>query len=151
MNRTYVKVVDSQVSHHSVDELWSSLGSPGHGAKILFTGVVRNSNLGKKVLAVSYDAFIPMTEKVFLEICEEARARSGPDLDLLLVHRIGRLEVGEISIAIVASSPHRDEAYQASRFIIENVKHRAPIWKKEHYEDGETQWLEGHALCSHSE
>jgi len=149
MNRTYIKVVETSVALSTLDTLWSSVGCSEHGAKILFTGVVRKSNLGKKVIAVSYDAYIPMVEQVFRSICDEARAKWGADLDLLLVHRVGRLEVGEISIAIASSSPHRDEAYQVSRYIIENVKHRAPIWKKEHYEDGETQWLEGHALCGH--
>ncbi|MCM2279943.1 MAG: molybdenum cofactor biosynthesis protein MoaE [Oligoflexia bacterium] len=124
---------------------------PGHGAETLFLGVVREHNLGRKVLGVSYDAFAPLAETVLREICKEARARWGESLKFAVTHRTGRLDVGEISVAIAVGSRHRDEAYQASRYVIEELKIRAPIWKKEHYEDGESEWLKGHALCSHGE
>jgi molybdopterin synthase catalytic subunit len=116
------------------------------GAQVLFLGKVRATNAGKRVLAVSYDAFGPLAERTLGEICREAEAKC-PGLTARVWHRIGRLEVGEISVAIVVSSPHRREAYEASRSMIDEIKHRAPIWKKEHYEDGETEWLQGHALC----
>jgi molybdopterin synthase catalytic subunit len=101
------------------------------------------------VEAVAYDAFQPLAEKVLGEISEEARLKYANDLKVVLQHRTGKLKVGEISLAIAVSSRHRDEAYEASRYIIEELKQRAPIWKKEYYTDGETDWLKGHALCGH--
>ena len=131
-----------------IDEVSQLLCDPACGAQLIFTGTVRNLNQGKKVRAVSYDAFVPLTEKVLREICQEARDKWA--VSVVLWHRLGRVEVGEISVAIGVSSVHRDEAYQASRQVIEELKHRAPIWKQEHYEQGESQWLQGHALCGHS-
>ncbi len=121
-----------------------------HGAQSVFSGIVRNHNHGKKVLGVSYDAFAPLAHKEFEKICREAQARFGSDLQIQLWHRIGRLDVGDLSVAIIVSSKHRDEAFKANRYIIEELKNRAPIWKMEHYEDGNSAWLKGHALCSHS-
>jgi len=120
-----------------------------HGAQNFFFGAVREVNHGQKVTAVAYDAFVPLAEKVLREICLEAQTRWGGDLEFILIHRTGRLGVGEISVAIGVTARHRDEAYQASRYVIEELKVRAPIWKKEFYESGETQWLKGHALCGH--
>ena len=102
---------------------------------------------GRRVVAVSYDVFEPLALSAFREICEKAREKWGKELRIFLVHRKGTLEIGEIAVAIGVSSAHRDEAYQASRFIIEEVKHKAPIWKKEHYERGESEWVQGHSLC----
>jgi molybdopterin synthase catalytic subunit len=125
------------------------LSDPRHGAQLLFHGVVRNTNHGRQVQAVSYDAHPALAETCFREICQEASGRWGETLQVALIHRVGRLEVGEISVSIAIGLPHRDEAYQASRYVIEELKKRAPIWKKEHYIDGESEWLQGHALCSH--
>jgi molybdopterin synthase catalytic subunit len=81
------------------------------------------------------------------EICAEVRREIGAEFRIAIIHRVGLVSVGECSIAIGVSSAHRDEAYRASRFIIEQVKHRIPIWKKEIYHDGEGRWLEGCSLC----
>ena len=126
-----------------------SVANPAHGGEVHFFGVVRDLNDGRRVLAVSYEAHAPLCEATFREIAEAMVQRYGPALDVALVHRVGRLAVGEVSIAICVSSPHRDEAYRASRDIIEAVKHRAPIWKQEHYVDGDSGWVQGHALCAH--
>ncbi len=123
---------------------------PIHGAEILFLGKIRNHNLGKAVRAVSYDAHPTLAQKVLREICEEAQGKWGNDLCLIVIHRVGRVEINEISVVIQVSSTHRDEAYQASRYVIEQLKDRVPIWKKEHYLEGESEWLQGHALCSHA-
>jgi molybdopterin synthase catalytic subunit len=132
-----------------IDDLLSESSlRPAHGAQVLFTGMVRNHNLGKQVLGVSYDAFEPLAEKVLLAIGEEARKKWG-EVSIRIVHRVGRLEVGEISVAILVTSPHRKEAWGASQEVIEKLKTNAPIWKKEHYGDGESQWLKGHSLCGH--
>ena len=101
-------------------------------------------------MAVSYDAFVPLAEQILKEIADEACKQWGEDLRIFIQHRTGRLEPGEVSVAIGVSSMHRNESYLASRYIIEQIKVRAPIWKKEHYENGETEWLKGHALCQHA-
>ena len=122
---------------------------PTHGAVATFVGQIRNHNLGKTVSGVSYDVFVPLAKNIFEAICGRARRQWGDDLNIWLVHHKGHLAVGGLSIVIAVSSPHRDEAFQACRFIIEEVKHRAPIWKQEHYPDGDSEWVKGHALCSH--
>lgn len=128
----------------SVDGVRGMIGCGSCGAEVLFFGVVRNSNDGRSVTAVSYDAFKPLAESVFSEICAEVLVKWGQSLRVALFHRIGRLVVGEISVAIAVGSPHRAEAYDASRYVIEQIKIRAPIWKKEHYADGDSEWLKGH-------
>jgi molybdopterin synthase catalytic subunit len=126
------------------------LATRGHGGQNFFLGRVRAQNHGKNVVAVSYDAFEPLACRVFETLILEARAKWGQGIVAQIVHRVGRLEVGEVSVWIGVSAPHRDEAYQASRYLIEQIKLRAPVWKKEHYENGETEWLKGHALCGHA-
>lgn len=121
-----------------------------NGAETLFVGTVRNHNLGKKVLGVSYDVFEPLAKQSFREICEEALAKWGTALDCYVVHAKGRLDIGGVSIVIAVGSPHRDEAFQACRYIIEEIKHRSPVWKLEHYEDGDSEWTQGCELCTHS-
>jgi molybdopterin synthase catalytic subunit len=112
------------------------------GAALLFVGVVRETNDGREVDHLEYSAFAPMAERVMHEIAAEAAARWETG-DLAVVHRVGRLELGEASVAIVVASPHRDAAYQASRYIIEELKRRVPVWKREGYVDGEREWLPG--------
>ena len=119
----------------------------GHGAQTTFFGAVRARNAGRNVVAVAYDAFEPLAVQTLREIANEARGKWGHDLKIYVAHRTGSLAVGEVSVGIGVSSKHRDEAYQASRYIIEQIKLRAPIWKKEIYDNGETEWLKGHALC----
>ena len=121
---------------------------PAHGGLTTFFGIVRNRNHGRQVEAVSYDGYVPLAEKMLRDICEEAQQKWGA-MRVYVVHRLGKLGVGETSVAIGVSTPHRDEAYEASRYVIEQLKVRLPVWKKEHYMNGETEWLRGHALCGH--
>ncbi|MBI3554821.1 MAG: molybdenum cofactor biosynthesis protein MoaE [Deltaproteobacteria bacterium] len=146
MSNIHVQVSDAVITSQEITGL---LDNPGHGAQILFSGVVRNSNLGRQVNGVSYDAFAPLTTRTLHEICVEAQSKWGAGLQFHVLHRTGLVQVGEASLLIAVSAPHRDEAYKASRYVIEQIKVRAPIWKKEHYIDGESEWLKGHALCSH--
>ncbi|MFM7123625.1 MAG: molybdenum cofactor biosynthesis protein MoaE [Fluviibacter sp.] len=120
-----------------------------HGAADLFIGTVRNVNLGKAVKGVSYDVFDELTLNVFRNLANESRQRWGDKLNIYIEHFKGRLDILGVSILIAVSSPHRDESFKACRFIIEEIKHRAPIWKQEHYIDGDSDWVQGHALCSH--
>ena len=119
------------------------------GAQNYFFGSVRKHNHGKKVAAVEYDAAIPLCENILAQISKEAIERWQVN-KVIVIHRIGKLSVGEMSVGIGVSSDHRDESYLESRYIIEEIKKRAPIWKKEYYEHGETEWLKGHALCQHT-
>jgi molybdopterin synthase catalytic subunit len=111
------------------------------GAACLFVGVVRNVNGGRPVLRLEYEAYEEMALPLMQEIAAEARRRF-PVTTLRLVHRLGRLEIGEASVAVAAVSPHRAEAFAACRFAIDTLKARVPIWKKEFYADG-SSWLGG--------
>ena len=147
MGNLFVDVVETEIYS---DQVASWRPDLSHGGGNIFLGYVRNVNLGKKVIAVSYDAFAPLAKKVFQDIAGEAQNKWGKDLNIYISHRVGKLEIGDISVAIYVTSRHRDESYQASRYIIEEIKTRAPIWKKEFYESGETEWVRGHALCGHA-
>jgi molybdopterin synthase catalytic subunit len=113
----------------------------GDGAVATFTGLVRNCNQGRKVRFLEYEAYEPLALRVLGRIVEESRA-TWPDVRLGLHHRVGRLEIGDASIIIVAVSPHRADAFAACRYAIERVKQIVPIWKREHFEGGDV-WLEG--------
>ena len=111
------------------------------GAVVTFLGVVRNHNAGRCVRYLEYDAYEPLALKVFGRIAEEAGER-WPGVRLALHHRVGRLEIGDASVAIAAASAHRADAFAASRYAIERVKQIAPIWKHEFFEGGDV-WIEG--------
>ena len=115
--------------------------APSDGALCLFVGVVRSESAGRSVERLEYEAYEEMALPLMEEIAGETRGRF-PVSAVRLVHRLGRLEIGETSVAIAVASPHRDEAFAACRFAIDTLKARVPIWKKEHYVDG-TAWLEG--------
>lgn len=118
------------------------VGAPNDGAVLLFLGTVRNQNEGRRVVGMRYDAYVAMAESVLAEIAAEAATRLGTDR-IVVAHRIGNLRVGEVSVAIAVSSPHRAEAYEASRYVIEEIKKRLPVWKEEYYAEGDARWLEG--------
>jgi molybdopterin synthase catalytic subunit len=115
--------------------------TPGDGAVCLFVGVVRNQNGGRPVLHLEYEAYEEMALPQMEEIEAETRRRF-PVTDVRIVHRLGRMEIGEASVAIAAASPHRSEAFAACRWAIDTLKARVLIWKKEFYADG-AAWLEG--------
>jgi molybdopterin synthase catalytic subunit len=117
----------------------SSVHRESHGALATFLGVVRDHNEGRRVLYLEYEAYPEMAEGKMRQIGEEIQER-WPDVQLAIVHRVGRLEIGEISVAIVAASPHRAEAFAACREAIERLKAEVPIWKKEFFEDGSV-WI----------
>ena len=111
------------------------------GAVVTFLGLVRNHNAGRSVRYLEYEAYEPLALKAFERIAAEIADR-WPGARLALHHRIGRLDVGEASVAIAARSAHRAEAYAACRYAIERVKQIAPIWKREHFAGGQV-WIEG--------
>jgi molybdopterin synthase catalytic subunit len=116
--------------------------TPADGAALLFWGVVRQENDGRAVSQLEYSAYGPMAQREMLRIADEARERFGTGA-IHVVHRVGRLEIGEASVAIAVASPHRAEAYEASRYVIEQLKQRVPVWKREGYVDGQTEWVPG--------
>lgn len=133
----------------SIEDAIAFVNAAENGAMSMFVGRVRNHNLGRAVKAVSYDAFNALACNVFREMCEEAISKFDKRLRCYIEHYKGRLEIGGLSVVIAAGSPHRDEAFKACRYLIEELKTRAPIWKQEHYVDGDSEWVQGHALCSH--
>ncbi len=116
-------------------------GDASDGAACLFVGVVRNHNAGRQVLYLEYEAYEEMALAIMQVLADEV-ARRWPVTHVRLVHRLGRLEIGEASVAVAVTAAHRAEAFAACRFAIDTLKARAPIWKKEFYADGAT-WLDG--------
>ena len=120
----------------------SDFPSSVDGACLLFLGVVRDHNKGRGVSGLDYEVYQGMAETTLEAIVHEASQRFGTDR-ITALHRIGELQVGEVSTAIAVATPHRGEAYEASRYIIEELKERLPIWKREHYLDGGSDWVNG--------
>jgi molybdopterin synthase catalytic subunit len=132
------------------DELRSRLTDPGAGAYASFEGWIRNQNEGQAVLRLEYESYEPLAVKEGERVLEEA-AGIFPILKAECVHRVGVLEIGECAVWVGVSSPHRDEAFEACRYIIDQVKVRLPIWKKEHYVDGNSGWVNCERCASHGE
>ncbi|MGH8021196.1 MAG: molybdenum cofactor biosynthesis protein MoaE [Opitutaceae bacterium] len=115
------------------------------GGFVSFEGWVRDLNEGRAVLRLEYEAFAPLAEKEGARILEEAGQRFEV-FDIVCVHRTGLLELGELAVWVGGASRHRAAAFDACRFVIDEVKTRVPIWKKEHYADGDSGWVNCHAL-----
>jgi molybdopterin synthase catalytic subunit len=122
------------------EELLQGLHSSQDGAFLLFLGVVRDHSEGRSVSGLEYETYQGMAERTLATIAEEATHRYGTDR-ISVLHRVGELGVGEVSTAIAVATPHRGEAYSASRYIIEEIKVRLPVWKREHYLDGDSRWV----------
>jgi molybdopterin synthase catalytic subunit len=123
-----------------------AVAGPGNGAVLLFLGAVRQVNDGRDVTGIDYAAYEAMAQRELEAIVTEASARFETP-DVVVQHRLGELGVEEVSVAIAVGHPHRDAAYAVSRFVIEELKRRVPIWKREHYTDGTREWVDptGHA------
>ena len=120
---------------------------PGHGASILFVGTVREVNDGRPVDGMEYTSYSAMAEKEMTAIAREAHEQFSGSF-VVIVHRIGELAIGEASVAVATAHAHRDAAYGASRYCIEQLKKRVPIWKREHYTDGTREWIDPTAQVS---
>lgn len=123
------------------EDLARELKAPQDGAAVTFEGIVRDNLHGRKTNYLEYEAYEPMARRKMAEIGEEAR-RKFPIDRIGIVHRVGRLEIGETSVAIVVTAAHRHAAFEACHFLIDRLKHVVPIWKKEYFEDGAV-WAEG--------
>lgn len=128
--------------------LMAAVGDAGAGGLVLFSGVVRQETGGRRVKYLEYEAHAPMAAAKMREIAAAVRARWPGVRGVALVHRIGRLEIGEASVMIAVSSPHRAEAFDACRFAIDTLKETVPVWKKEYFEDGEV-WVGLQGECDH--
>lgn len=137
-------IVHCRITQDPIDAgaLLAQVATPSDGAVLLFWGVVRNENDGREVNGLEYEAYAEMAEAKLREIATEAAERWSVG-EIAIIHRIGKLNVGEASVGIAVAAPHRGEAYEASRYVIEELKRRVPIWKREHYLDGPTAWLGG--------
>jgi molybdopterin synthase catalytic subunit len=132
-----------QISAEPLDavRITGSVSSPGCGAVATFVGLVRDNNVGRRVLWLDYEAYEPLARTTFERIGAECAAH-WPSVALAIHHRVGRIAIGEASVVIAAASPHRADAFAACRYAIERVKQIAPVWKHEHFEGGEA-WIEG--------
>jgi len=130
-----------RLTHEPIDVAALTPAAAEDGAVCLFLGVVRNENGGRPVRHLEYEAYEEMAQPLMDEIATEARRR-WPVGEVRIVHRLGRLEIGEASVAVAVASPHRAEAFEACRHLIDTLKATVPIWKKEFYADGAV-WLEG--------
>lgn len=122
-------------------ELLSAVAAGGDGAVALFLGTVRDENRGREVLYLEYQAYEEMARSEMERLAEVARGREGVS-NVAIVHRTGRLEIGEVSVAVAVAAPHRAEAFETCRFVIDTLKRTVPIWKKEVFRGGEV-WIEG--------
>jgi len=122
------------------DGLRDNLFNPAAGGFCSFEGWIRNENDGQSVLRLEYEAYEPLARTEGEKILAEAKQRF-PYLHAHCVHRTGMLEIGDCAVWVGVSAPHRDEAFQACRYIIDQLKVRLPIWKKEHYVDGHSGWV----------
>lgn len=121
--------------------LLAEVATDAHGASILFVGTVRNVNDGRAVTGIEYAAYESMAARELESIVNEAASRFGTQ-QIVVEHRLGQLGLGEASVVIAVSHAHRTAAYDASRFVIEELKRRVPIWKREQYVDGTREWVD---------
>jgi molybdopterin synthase catalytic subunit len=119
--------------------LLDSVQSPSRGGVACFLGTVRDHHAGRPVLRLDYSAYLPMAEAELARIVAEAESRW--DVAVAVRHRIGNLEIGDAAVAVAVASAHRDEAFVACRYVIEELKRRVPIWKREVYADGTVEWV----------
>ncbi|HJM78057.1 MAG TPA: molybdenum cofactor biosynthesis protein MoaE [Candidatus Pelagibacter bacterium] len=143
----HAKVIDIKKQKIDLEKANEFISSSKFGASIVFTGTVRELNENKKVTGITYDSHDTMVIKSFEEIYNELDQKLKiKDKTVFIEHVKGYVELGEISIIIAVATPHRAEAYIISRYVIEEIKKRSPIWKKEHYKNEDSKWLKGNPI-----
>lgn len=131
------------------NELKTKLADPRAGAFVTFEGWVRDHNEGKEVLTLEYEAYEALCQNEARQILSEARNKFGV-IDVHCVHRTGELKIGELAVWVGVSSAHRSAAFDACRYVIDEIKSRLPIWKKETYANGSSGWVNCQSHCVHS-
>jgi len=145
----HAKIVDTKEKKLSIIEAENFISSHDYGASIFFTGTVRNQNDNKSVIGITYDSHDTLVANSFHEIYNEVDQKLNiKDKSVYIEHAKGYLNLGEISIIIAVACKHRDQAYVLSRYIIEEIKKRSPIWKKEHYQNNDSAWLKGKPIIN---
>ena len=145
----HTKIIDSKKEKILTSNAEKFIKDSKFGASIYFLGTVRNTNDNKNVTGITYDSHDEMVIKSFEEIYKEADQKLDiKDKAVFIEHTKGYLKLGETSIIIAVACKHRDQTYILSRFIIEEIKKRSPIWKKEHYENDESEWLKGNPIAN---
>jgi molybdopterin synthase catalytic subunit len=131
-----------RISYEPIDfaALTESVRSNAAGAVVLFLGTVREMTGGRQTLALDYEAYPAMAGKTLEELLAEARGK-WPIVNAAIVHRLGRLELGDVTVAVAVSTPHREQAFEAGKYLIDRLKEIVPIWKKENWADGTTEWV----------
>ena len=143
----HTKIVDSKKEKILTSNAEKFIKDSKFGASIYFLGTVRNINDNKTVTGITYDSHDEMVIKSFEEIYNEADQKLDiKDKAVFIEHAKGFLNLGDVSIIIAVACKHRDQAYVLSRYIIEEIKKRSPIWKKEHYQNEESEWLKGNPI-----
>ena len=143
----HAKIIDLSKEKIKTESAEEFISSSKFGASIVFYGTVRENNENKKVTGITYDSHDQLVIKSFEEIYNEADQKLDiKDKAVFIEHAKGQLKLGEISIIIAVACKHRDQAYVLSRYIIEEIKKRSPIWKKEHYSNNESAWLKGNPI-----
>lgn len=132
-----IQLTDDAIDYAAVTE---QVRSRAAGAVILFLGTVREMTDGQRTIALDYEAYPKMAEAKLAELEAEARSR-WPVIEIAIVHRLGRLALGEVSVAVAVSTPHRAQAFEAGQHLIDRLKVVVPIWKKENWSDGTTEWV----------
>ena len=143
----HTRIVEIKKEKIQISNAETFIASSKFGASIFFTGTVRNINVDKKVIGITYDSHDEMVLKSFQNIYAEANNKLNiKEKSVFIEHIKGYVSLGEISIIIAVACKHRDQAYVLSRFIIEEIKKRSPIWKKEHYKNKDSEWLKGNPI-----
>ncbi len=153
MDSTVASLLNSPIRSHpndsfaitfaplSLEEVYGLADDPANGAIVVMSGMVRNQTDGKPVVALEYQAYQPMALQVFAQIANQIR-HTWLDVNKVVIHhRIGKLNIGEISVLVAVGCPHRSEAFAACQYAIDTLKHNAPIWKKELWQDGSSTWV----------
>ena len=143
----HAKIIDLAKENIRPEDAEEFISSSKFGASIVFYGTVRENNENKKVTGITYDAHNEMVVKSFKEIYNEVDEKLKIKSKAVFIEHVkGYVGLGEVSIIIAVACPHRAEAYTLSRYIIEEIKKRSPIWKKEHYQNEESEWLKGNPI-----
>jgi molybdopterin synthase catalytic subunit len=143
----HARVVDIKKEKIKLSNAEKFIASSRYGASIYFVGTVRDLNNGKKVIGMTYDSHDALVVKSFEEIHNDSIKKFKIDNAAIFIEHIkGKIQLGDISILIAVACKHRNQAYEISRFFIEEIKQRTPIWKKEHYENEDSEWLEGNPI-----
>lgn len=132
-----IELTRTPIDYHALTE---AVRSNQSGAVVLFLGTVREMTEGRQTIALDYEAFSEMAEAKMQELIDAAK-RKWPIDKVGIIHRLGHLELGDISVALAVSCPHRQQAFEAGKFLIDELKILVPIWKKENWADGSTEWV----------